>query len=147
MTETVALVCVGLYFQMLSLLLRLSCSQCFNHEGQQTKLVFSMRSVGKGTVWVFCRATDRKSLTCLHFGHHVIALIWNLDPLAANTLYNDSLAGKKKVIQAKQQSKIVYLPWLPLKFAKAKLCLSTALHCLVIQLYLIPKCNCHLCCS
>lgn len=46
----------------------------------------------------FCRATDRKSLTCLHFGRHVTALIWNLDPLAANTLYNDSLAGKQTVI-------------------------------------------------
>lgn len=42
----------------------------------------------------FCRANDRKSLTWLHFGHHVIALILNVDPLAPNTLYNNSLAGK-----------------------------------------------------
>lgn len=41
----------------------------------------------------FCRATDKKSLTWLHFGHHVVALIWNSDPLAANTLYNNNLAG------------------------------------------------------
>lgn len=60
--------------------------------------IFYEDRLDEGLSGFFCRANDRKSLTWLHFGHHVIALIWNLDPLAANTLRNNSLAGKQKVI-------------------------------------------------